>query len=427
MLAWLGRRDVTRPAVAFGVVWFGFIAVAQLHLTELERDWSAGFTRTAFAGGLVFIVAATLAGGTAPARGSADAGREKLRAGRLVVAALVLVAAGLAGAAYKAHVLEGIPLLSENVDEVRARAYANGETVLPAWSSALTGGFYIGMWCALAALWILHGRASWIRLAPLWLLAAAALLGVALEASRNLVVFAVTVPAIVAYVIGRPSRGRIQFAWAAAAVAVLLGGIGGLYVLRLERGDTAAGTYLEQQQERQPRAVRPLLPLYVNGVFPLVAASRAYEAVPGQYSYERGAASLSSLPDRAFPEGKSEFGSDVAQLMRPNVPASITWSVPGYQGRLIVDLGWRGVLLGSALLGLAFGSLHRWARVRTGLLPVAVIAFTAYHSAFLVYDTLLSFSLIAAYDLAVIALVGAFATRRTDEVLARVVRRRAPA
>jgi hypothetical protein len=417
-LLWLGRRDLTRPAVAFGAPWFGFVALAQLHLTSLEQPWSTQFTLVAFGGGLLLMTAAVLAGGTAPARGTIALARDRISARRLVIAAVVLMLGAVAGAAYKAHVLHGIPLLSDNPDVVRGRVIQNGEVVVPAWSSALTGGFHLGMWFTLAAIWVVAPRTSRARLLPLWLLALAALFGVALEASRNLVVFAVSVPAVGAYVLSRPARGRRDFAWVLAAVAVLALGVGGLFALRLARADSAAHTYIQQESDTLPRLARPLLPLYVNGVYPIEAARRLYGAVPNRYPYDRGTASLTSLPDAAFPHGKPEFAASISSLMSTERTAQLSWTVATYQGRLLADFGWRGVMLGSALLGLLFGSLYRWARGKGGLLPVGVIAYVTYYSAYMVYDNQLSFTLIAGYELGVVALVSAYAFGRTDAVIA---------
>lgn len=408
---WLGRRDLTRPAVAFGSVWFAWVALAQLQLTTLEEDWSTGFALMVLGGGALFVIAATLAGGTAPARGSVGLAAGEVRIRPLVVATVILIAGAVVGAAYKADRLGGVPLFSDNPDLVRGRAFT-GVADLPTWSSALTGGFYLGMWCALAALWLGRGRLSRRAAAGIWLLALAGFGGVCLEASRNLAFFALAVPVIALYLVARPrpSRARTALAVAAAAVAVL--GVGGLFALRLSQAGGEASEFIRTELDRQPAAVRPILPAYVNGALPLEGARRLYEGVPSQYSYGRGASSLTSLPNAAFPEGKAQYGSSVAALMGTGQRGQITWSVASYQGRLVADLGWRGVLLGSVLLGLAFGAVHRWARTRTGLLPVAAIAFVAYYAAFMVYDNQLSFTLIGFYDLAVIAAVGAVATGR---------------
>ena len=425
-LLWVGRRDLTRPAVAFGVPWFAAAALAQVRLTELEAAWSTGFTLIVLGGGMAFVIAATLAGGIAPARGALAVDPRELRVRRLVTAAVVLIAAGVVGTAYKAEKVGGVPLLSANPDLVRGRAL--GGVDLPAWSTALTDGFFLGMWCALAAIWALPSGTPRLRRAGLWLLALAALFGVSLEASRNLVVLAVTVPLIAAYLLARRRRRGADLAWVGAAVCVLAVGVGGLFVLRIGRGDTSADAYIEREADRHPPAVRPLVPVYVNVVYPFEAARRVNAGVPDRFPYGLGANSLTSLPDAAFPEGKPLLGNNVAAMMSTPGKERLTWTVAGYQGRLLADLGWRGVLLGSILLGLAFGSLYRWARARSGLLALAVIAYVTYYSAFMVYDNQLSFSLIAAFDLAVIALINAYVRGWIDEPLsgfAEVVRRTA--
>jgi hypothetical protein len=411
-ILWLGRRDLSRPAVAFGVPWFGAVALAQLRLTDVEQPWSTGFTLIALGGGAAFVVAATLASGTAPARGALSIERRSLRERRLVAAALVLVAAGVAGAAYKAHQLGAVALFSDNPDAVRARAGAGGDRNLPSWSSALTNGFYLGMWCALAAVCVGRSDRSHARTAGLWLLAAVALLGVSLEASRNLVLFALAIPAITAYLLARPRGSARQVAWVTAAVCLLALGVSGLFVARLARTESSARSYVDGEIERQPAALRPLVPLYLNVAFPLEAARRLEAAVPDQLPYGLGGNSLTSLPDAAFPEGKPGFGGDVSGLMRTTGGDRLSWAVATYQGRLLADLGWQGVLLGSLLLGLGFGALYRWARTIGGFLGTAVIAYAVYYAAYMTYDNLLSFTLIAVWDIAVIALVGAYCSGR---------------
>ncbi|HEX8646000.1 MAG TPA: hypothetical protein VF715_03805 [Thermoleophilaceae bacterium] len=407
----LGRRDVTRPAVAFGVVWFGFVALAQLRLTTLETPWPAGFRLLVFAGGLAFVGAATLAGGTAAVRRDAGVRRDDHRGRPLVIAALVLCACGVAGTAYKAHVLGGLPLLSGEADVVRARAIQGGEVVVPAWSTALTNCFYLGMWCALLALWVLRGRTPRVRLAALWALAAGALFGVALLASRNTLLFAAGIPVICAYLIARPERRAARLAWAGLAAGIVVLIVGGLFVARLAERAPQEETFLDRELAAQPLVLKPLVPFYINAVYPLEAASRVYRAVPDQIPYTHGAASLTSLPDAAFPEGKPPFGDDTGVLMRSPEAPGLGWTVAGYEGRLLADAGPAGVVLGSLLLGLGFGALYRWARGRPGVLPVVLVAYLAYYSAFMVYDNYLSFTVIGVFDLAVVAAIGALARR----------------
>ena len=422
-LGWNGRRDLTRPAVAFGISWFGFVALAQARLTDVEQPWSWSFAAVVIGGGLLFVVAATAAGGTAPARGNVRLGRESLHGRRLAAVAAVLIVAGCAGAAYKAHLAGGVPLLSSDPDAVRGRLLLSPP---PTWATALTNGFYLGAWCALLAMWVVRPLPR-PAAAGLALLALAGLLGASLEASRNVLLFALAVPVIAAYVTRSPGRQAVRLAASATVVCAVLAVVGGLYVIRVERSGSGAKTYVQQQTKRQPSLLRPLIPLYINAAFPLEAARRLHEAVPDRTAYRLGAASLTSLPDKAFPGGKPAYGETLAALMRkPEGQAQVAWTVGSYQGRLLADLGWVGVLLGSALLGLAAGAAYRWARGLTGLAAVAIVCYLAYFSAYLIYDNHLSFSLIWFFDIAVLATIGAWCTGRADRWAGRARARLRP-
>lgn len=392
--------------MAFGVPWFGFVALAQIRLTDLEGKWSTEFTLVVFGGGLAFVVSALLAAGTARARGAIHLWREDYDVRRLVALSLLLLLAGAAGVAYKAHVLHGIPLLSDNPDVVRARANTGGESAIPAWSSALTDGLFLSMWAALAALWTLWGRAGWLRGGALVLLAAVGLFGASLEASRNIALLALAVPAIAVYLMLKPGRRLARAVQVSVGVAVAFAIVVGAFVLRVEQNQGAGQDYLSAEMDRQPPVLRPLLPLYINGAFPLEAERRLADHVPERESYALGGFSFASLPDAFFPEGKPAFGTVVGELMRNTTPGEggLTWTVASYQGRLYGDLGPAGVILGSILLGLGFGRLYRFGRRREGFLALAVVAYGAYYAAFMVYDNLLSFTIIAAFDMAVIFL-----------------------
>src|SRR3954468_2267393 len=97
---YLGRRDLSRPAVVFGLSWFGFVALAQLHLTEVETDWSFSFAATTIARGVTFMIAALATSGTAPARTAVTLDRGRYKVDRLVGIAVVLMLGATAGWIY---------------------------------------------------------------------------------------------------------------------------------------------------------------------------------------------------------------------------------------------------------------------------------------------------------------------------------------
>jgi hypothetical protein len=67
------------------------------------------------------------------------------------------------------------------------------------------------------------------------------------------------------------------------------------------------------------------------------------------------------------------------------------------------------------LLGLMFGGAYRFAIGRSGLFALALIGYIAHYTAYLTYDNLLSFTLIAFYDLVVVYVADRLARRATLE------------
>jgi len=151
--------------------------------------------------------------------------------------------------------------------------------------------------------------------------------------------------------------------------------------------------------------------MYLNGVLPLDGYQLLFRNVPGEFDWGYGGYSLPSLPDAAFPSGKPAYGAVVGAGV--NLDGSIGfWTVATYQGRAFADWGVTGVLSVSVILGLLFGSLYRVARRTSRLVALAVIGYVAYYTAYMIYDNLLSFSLIAVYDLAVLVAVDWLASGR---------------
>jgi hypothetical protein len=347
-------------------------------------------------------------------RGGLEVAPARYDSNRLLAAALVLMCGAIGGWTYKHHVLGGIPLLSDSVDVVRGRAVtATGNSRLPTWSSALTGGSYLALWALLAALWIDWRSASWVRRGVLGVLAAVALFGVALDGSRNLLLLSVAVPLIGAYIVAAPV-GRAKTLLRAGAVAlVVLAVVGGVFVARL--GQTGPGnqgrTFVDTELHRYSPVLRPVLPVYINGVLPFDAYERVHDAVPTRVAWGNGAFSLLSLPDAAFRDGKPNYGGLVTAQMQFGEVADF-WAVATYQGRAFADVGPGGVFSVSVLLGLLFGGVYRLARRGFGLFSLAAVGLVAYYSACMTYDNLLSFTLISVYDLAILFAVNRFAQGR---------------
>ena len=401
----LGRDDLSRPAVAFGAIWFLCVGTAQMRLTTFEHAWSVKFAALVIGGGLALIAAALLAGGSAPARGSMSAARSAYDPTRLLIAAVVLIAGGVAGLAWKASIVGGVPLFSGQIDVLRTRAYGSeGEIAVPAPATFLTNGFHLAFWSLLIVLWTGWARARLRRIVAASCLGAAAV-GALSGGSRNLGLLLIAVPAIAAYVLHPRFSPRRKAALAGVA-ALAVAGLSGMYLIRSEQREAGRDTFLNRELDALPAPLRPLLPVYIGGAFPFEAERRLADAVPASFSYSNGVANLQGFPDVLFPEGKVIYGDVVASLTYETPTTTPYWTVATYQGRAILDFGVPGVAVVSLLLGLLLGGAYRWARGRTGFFPLAVIGYAAYYAAFSVYDNLASVAVMSAgYDLLAIAVV----------------------
>ena len=409
-----GRRDVTHPAVAFGVLWFLFTALAQLRLTPFEHAWSGGFAALVFAGAVALLSAILLATGGTCTRGSMFASRAQYDGSRLMLAAGLFIVAGVAGVAAKASILGGIPLVSGRIDVLRSSAYGSeGEIRVPAWSTFLTNGFYIAFWLLLAAIWCGWARSRQRRVIVFAGLAVT-VVGAFSGASRNALLFMLAVPFVAVYQACPRLSRRAVFGVAGASLLTLIA-MSVIFLVRAEQREAGRVTFLSQELEETPIAARPLLPLYFGGAFPFEAERRLAAAVPGEFGYGYGVSTLQGLPDAFFPQGKSPYREIVGELTYESSAESPYWTVATYQGRALADFGAPGVVLVSILLGLLFGGVYRACRGRSGLFPLAVLGYTAYYAGFLFYDNLVSLTAMSvAFDVVVLAVVDWFARCRPE-------------
>ena len=409
VIIWLGRRDLAHPAVAFGGLWFGFVALAQLRLTEFEHAWGWEMTALTLGGGALFVVSAAAAAGTASVRGRRP-DLSGLSDRRLLVIAALLIAGGVIGVLWKAHLTGGIPLFAENVDHARARARGEaGGQAVPAPLTFLTNGFHLALWALMLAAYLAWRRWS-LRVRLLVLaMAAVCLVGALAGVSRNIFIFTLAVPAIVVYLWTPRLPRRIARGTVGGAVALALFAS---VALAIRTDDIGGGTnFLTRAAEEQPVVVRPLLPLYIGGAYALESERRLVAAFPERFSYGLGGYSLASLPDKAFPQGKPPRAVILASLTweRGGDPS---WTVATYQGRAYADLGGWGVLFSSIALGVLLGLVYRYGRERPSLPAMVAVAYAAYYAAFMLYDNLLSFTLASVYDLMVVVAIAVLARRR---------------
>ena len=406
-LLWIGRRDLTHPAVAFGVVWFVWVAISQLRVTDAEGAWSLGFASIVFGGAFLFIAAAVISGGTAAVRGTIRPARPDARI--LLAAALVLGVCGAAGLAWEAQILGGVPLFSGNTDVLRGRAYTAGHRV-PSVVGYLVDGLHVTFWLLLTTIALTWRRWSWRRQLPLAILALAAFVAAAAGGSRNALLFTVLVPVFAAYALRQePFTIRQRTAIVAAGV-LIVAFLGAFSVYRTDQKTSGLHGFVERSAPHSSAAYRAAFLVYIGGALGFESERRLVAEMPSWFSYDSGVSSLEVLPDRLFPNGKPSFSSVVAAGIRNREP-DVDWTVATYQARPFYDFGVGGVLLVSIITGLILGAAYRLARGKEWFLAAVVVGIVAYYSAFLFYVNQLSLDRTWAYDLVALAVVEYLARR----------------
>lgn len=413
VLLWLGRHDLTHPAVAFGAVWFAWVAISQIHLTEVEGPWSLDFAAIVFGGAFVLVAAAVAAGGTARVRGTIRPRRPDIRA--LLLAAMVLALGAVAGLAWESHVLGGIPLFSRNTDVLRGRAYTPGHHV-PGAAVFLMNGFHLAFWILLVTLALIWRGWSWRRRLPLAAFTAVAFVGAIAGGSRNALLFTVLVPLVGAYALrGRRFGNRARAAIVLAAV-LLVAFLGAVSLYRTSQPSSGLHPFLERSTAHRSSAYRAAFLVYIAGALTFESEHRLVANVPRWFPYDSGVSSLEVLPDRMFPNGKPSFSSVVAAGIRNKAP-DVDWTVATYQGRPFYDFGVGGVLIASLVTGLILGAAYRLARRRSWYLAAVAVAIAVYYGGFMFYVNELSLDRTWAYDLVVVALVEYLASRRATSAV----------
>jgi oligosaccharide repeat unit polymerase len=398
-IAFAGRGDVTRPHVALPLVWFTAVTVAQLKLLNYETEWTTETTLLVFGGPLVFAAAGAAGSGRA-IRPPRLAGVNELRPSRLRTAAIVLLVAGIGGMALKVGRLGGVPLLADQIDQLRSV----GGVKIPAYITFLTDCFFLSAWAAMLSFAVTGSLGGRLMDASLALLG---LTGVAFSASRNNLLLALLVPVVFLYLTGAT---RTLTGWRAVGIA----GVGicvmtiasGLFYLRTEQHKEAqfeSYFYADVVQSTTP-ALRPLLPVYVGLATPLETLNRVVQAFPDR-SLDVGTYSVPGIPPQISPVGpRSDIYVVTGGLSRPYY-----FNVATYQGAFYADGGAWLVLTASAVLGLSAGLIRRKLLARNSVGALGVLAYLTYVVVFLFYEDLAGFyTLSVAWDVLIIIAVVRF-------------------
>jgi oligosaccharide repeat unit polymerase len=382
----LRGSDWTRPHIALLVPWYGAVALSQLRLTDYQTPWSAKFAALALGGPLVLAAGAAISDGGASRSSFAEVFTRRLDYARLRTIARILFAGAVLGSILKLRIQGGFALFSSEIDATR------GSFHIPAPVTVLTDGFFLAAWLTLIGIYAT--RRSW-RTVPRAdaLLLAGCVLGVGASASRNSILITLAVPFIFAYVIGVLRRPRALTLLAIAAVFLAV--TSGLFYIRTSQhsGSAFESSFYSTTVPETPWLLRPLLPIYVSTTAPLETLNRVVHAFPTQFPYQHGWYSVSFLPKQTHLHRANLYAA-TALLSAPYY-----FNVATYEGPLFGDAGPPGVLLGSAVLGLAIGlSRRRLAREAT-LAGAVVWSYVTYTIFFMSYDQLYSIFLTSFTDI----------------------------
>jgi oligosaccharide repeat unit polymerase len=398
----LRGSDWTRPHIALLVPWYGAVALSQLRLTDYQTPWSAKFAALALGGPLVLAAGAAIADGGASRSSFANVFSARHDYARLRTIARVLFAGAVLGSILKLRIQGGFALFSSDIDATR------GSFHIPAPVTVLTDGFFLAAWLTLIGIYETRRRGRAVQRADALLLAVC-VLGVGVSASRNSILVTLAVPLIFAYVIGVLRRPRAITVLAMAVV--FLGVTSGLFYIRTSQhsGSAFESSFYSTTVPETPWLLRPLLPIYVSTTAPFETLNRVVHAFPSQFPYQHGWYSVSFLPKQTHLHRANLYAATAV------LSAPYFFNVATYEGPLYGDGGPPGVLLGSALIGLAIGLSRKRLAREAGLAGAAVWSYVTYTIFFMSYDQLYSIFLTSFTDIITLWLALRLTTTRVSE------------
>jgi oligosaccharide repeat unit polymerase len=373
----LRGTDWTRPHIVLLVPWYGAVALSQLRLTSYQTPWSSSLSVLALAGPLILALASSIADGGGSRAAFAHVIDVRLDHGRLRMVVRGLLLGALVGSIIKFKVQGGLALFSSDIDATRGTFHIPGPVTL------LTDGFFLSAWLNLIGMYATRRRGRPVSTADLLLLGIS-VFGATASASRNTILLTLAVPFIFAYVIGILRRPSLTVA--VALVVAFLAISSGLFYIRTNQhsGSAFESSFYSVTVPQTPLLLRPFLPIYVSTTAPFETLNRITKAFPLQFPYEHGWYSISLLPKQTHLHRANLYAA-TAVLSEPYY-----FNVATYEGPLYGDGGPAGVLLGSALIGLAIGVLRRRLARRASLAGAAVWAYVTYTIFFMAYDQLYS-------------------------------------
>lgn len=378
----LGRQKL-RFDLLLASIWLIAIGVAQLHLSPLERPWSASFWFLLLSFWIFFVLAYFLGSKIWNKRLKNKENAVSIGTSFLFVLVFLTLLALLANA-YIFWRFETLPLLSTIPDKMRF--IINKEIFGPIEYAALLPRIYI----PLSFLYLIINKS--IKKAHFWLIIANIILGLIFllfYASRLTIVITVLLCyfSYLAIKIKEISTKKILAA-SFMAVAIILSVSVAIPALRqfiTYRDYQYAGEYnpfayiSTISQVNLPPVLQFLTPLYLIPTFNLQALMRVTEFYGGATFY--GAYSL------------SVFNSLLELVKLPQLSAAIEWGgffVPWWNTATFifgyfVDFGWIGVWLAAAVWGLGLSFIYTWNNKRQSLLTAFILSYFSFISIMTIY------------------------------------------
>lgn len=362
--------DVFSPMVLFPVCWLLGVALAQIHILEVQKPWSGTAWLVMLWAPVAFLIGGTIGDHLGiltvkvnPHRPLADTLSVYAQSRGLRRLLVVLTAVGLAGVIYQFARAHSIPLLTSHIDMART-SLPGGPTIVA------LDALVVAATLALVLPERLLSRAG----LPYVALAAIALSALALTGGRgNLIA-----PAAVG-MLARWRLGRRPELWALAAVGVLmLGAFSIIFYLRVgqETNQAWATELLGRVVYHMPAPLIPLLPLWLAVAMNFNSLARVVSYYPSQHSFGHGI-----YDARALHMFVHSAPLDVGQLTAP-------WTLSTFVGPLWADNGFIALTLGAGLIGALTTFAYRAARRSGRIGHLLVSCYMLFLAVFCLYQNM---------------------------------------
>lgn len=355
------------PLVAFPALWLLGVLLGQIHVLDIQENWSARAWTVMLLVPVVFVLAVLatqrLAGRQLRRVQAPRAFEMPPPSGRLRIALVVTFGLGSLEAAHQFISGGTIPLLSSSIDAART-GLPQGPTYL------LINLLTVAAIVAFTAPRRL-GRAAWFEVA----IGVLSLSVLTLLGSRG----ALVLPVVVSFALRWILHGRPATTWLVLGAIVLAAAASALFYARAAQPPTdnfdreLFGTVVPDT----PKPLVPLLPLHFALAMNFDVLAHVVDEFPARTPYGHGRYDAVAL-DRVVP--------DTQRLTEVTARITPPWVVATFAGPLYADGGLVVVLIGTVVIAVLVAAAHQLA-MRTGRFCwLLLYGYFGYLAVFGVYD-----------------------------------------